>query len=345
MQTAGVPQPKSSSTLYTQIFDAEFMRKLERLSLVSRKLKAGRLKGERRSPRRGQSVEFADYRNYTHGDDLRRVDWNAYARLERLFIKLFQEEEDLTVHVLLDASKSMDWGDPDEVEIEAPIAPLDAERRENVPAPTAGGGGGSGKLHLNKFAYAKRTAAALGYITLTDLDRLSLATFGGSGLQKLSVARGKGHAVTLLRQLAAARADGQADLNAVLKLYASQARYPGLLFVLSDCLAEDGGAEGLAALQSAGHEVNLIHILSPAEIHPELALIGDLRLRDVETGETEEVSIDGALLDQYRERYEAWQSGIERFCRRRGIGYTFVTTDQPFEDLILTYLRRQGMLR
>jgi uncharacterized protein (DUF58 family) len=344
LQTAGVPQPQSSSSSYTQIFDAEFMRKLERLSLVSRKLKAGRLKGERRSPRRGQSVEFADYRNYTHGDDLRRVDWNAYARLERLFIKLFQEEEDLTVHVLLDASKSMDWGDPDEVEIEAPIAPLDAERRENMPVPAAGSPT-RGKLHLNKFAYAKRTAAALGYITLTDLDRLSLATFGGSGLQKLSVARGKGHAVTLLRQLAAARADGRADLNAVLKLYAGQARYPGLLFVLSDCLAEDGGAEGLSALQSAGHEVNLIHILSPAEIHPELALVGDLRLRDVETGETEEVSIDGALLDQYRERYEVWQGGIERFCRRRGIGYTFVTTDQPFEDLILHYLRRQGMLR
>jgi uncharacterized protein (DUF58 family) len=339
MQTTGTPQ----SSTYTQLFDADFMRKLEKLSLVSRKLKMGRLKGERRSPRRGQSVEFADYRNYAHGDDLRRVDWNAYARLERLFIKLFQEEEDLTVHILLDASKSMDWGDPDEVEIISPIAPLDAQQRDGTPSlPTTAGGG---KLHLNKFAYAKRTAAALGYIALSNLDRLALATFGGAGLQKQSIARGKGHAVSLLRQIAAARAEGRSDVSASLKSYANQARYPGLLFVLSDCLSEDGGTDGLSALQAAGHEVNLIHILSPAEIHPELALVGDLRLRDVETGATEEVSIDGALLDQYRQRYEAWQGGIERFCRRRGITYTLVTTDQPFEDLVLQYLRRQGVLR
>src|ERR687885_161869 len=121
MQTPVTPQAP-----YGHIFDSDFMKKLEKLSLVSKKLKAGRFKGERRSPKRGQSVEFADYRNYTHGDDLRRVDWNAYARMERLFIKLFQEEEDLTVHVLVDASKSMDWGDPNAVTLTAPIAPVDA---------------------------------------------------------------------------------------------------------------------------------------------------------------------------------------------------------------------------
>jgi uncharacterized protein (DUF58 family) len=334
---------KDEKSAYYQLFDAEFMRKLERLSLVSRKLKMGRLKGERRSPRRGQSVEFADYRNYTHGDDLRRVDWNAYARMERLFIKLYQEEEDLTVHILLDASKSMDWGDPDEVEIVSPIAPLDSAVRD-VPTPAvANPERGKGK-HLNKFAYARRTAAALGYIALANLDRLALATFGGGGLQRQSIARGKGHAVHLLRQIANTRATGQADLSAALKAYATQARYPGLLFVISDCLSEDGGTDGLSALQAAGHDVNLIHILSPAELHPELALVGDLRLRDVETGATEEVSIDGALLDEYQRRYEAWQGGIERYCRRRGIPYTLVTTDQPFEDLILHYLRRSGVL-
>src|SRR6478735_5407945 len=124
-----IQQPAGSQAqlFYTQLFDAEFMRKLERLSLISRKLKAGRLKGERRSPKRGQSVEFADYRTYAHGDDLRRVDWNAYARMERLFIKLYQEEEDLTVHVLLDASRSMDWGDPQDIVLTAPVAPVDSE--------------------------------------------------------------------------------------------------------------------------------------------------------------------------------------------------------------------------
>src|SRR5947209_10655680 len=119
--------PTAAQTFYSQLFDAEFMRKLERLSLVSRKIKQGRMKGERRSPKRGQSVEFADYRNYSHGDDLRRVDWNAYARMERLFIKLYQEEEDITVHILIDASKSMDWGDPASITLTAPVAPVDTE--------------------------------------------------------------------------------------------------------------------------------------------------------------------------------------------------------------------------
>src|SRR5687768_16190747 len=125
-----VQGPTGAQPFYTQLFDAEFMRKLERLSLISRKLKAGRLKGERRSIKRGQSVEFADYRNYTPGDDLRRLDWNAYARMERLFIKLYQEEEDLTVHILIDASKSMDWGDPNDVTLTAPVAPVDTPDRE-----------------------------------------------------------------------------------------------------------------------------------------------------------------------------------------------------------------------
>src|SRR5437868_13280406 len=146
------PQPALD---YTQLFDADFMRKLERLSLVSRKLKSGRLKGERRSPKRGQSVEFADYRNYTPGDDLRRVDWNAYARMERLFIKLFQEEEDLTVHVLVDASKSMDWGDPNDVTLTAPVAPVDANTVETPKRPNTQQ---SDTRDQNKLVYAKRTA-------------------------------------------------------------------------------------------------------------------------------------------------------------------------------------------
>src|SRR5205823_13125197 len=151
--------PTGAQAFYSQLFDAEFMRKLERLSLVSRKLKAGRLKGERRSPKRGQSVEFADYRNYAHGDDLRRVDWNAYARMERLFIKLYQEEEDLTVHILLDASRSMDWGDPNEVTLTAPVAPVDADTVTGAPktAPQQ-----SDTHDQNKLVYARRTAAALG---------------------------------------------------------------------------------------------------------------------------------------------------------------------------------------
>ena len=144
-------------TVYDAIFDAEFMRKLERLSLISRKLKAGVMKGERRSTKRGQSVEFADYRNYTPGDDLRRLDWNAYARMERLFIKLFQEEEDITVHLLLDASKSMDWGDPASIKVSAPVASV------SEGAPAVGGvivqaGAGAGQQRTLFFQHVLRKA-------------------------------------------------------------------------------------------------------------------------------------------------------------------------------------------
>jgi uncharacterized protein (DUF58 family) len=332
--------PTAAQPFYSQLFDAEFMRKLERLSLVSKKIKQGRLKGERRSPKRGQSVEFADYRNYSHGDDLRRVDWNAYARMERLFIKLYQEEEDITVHVLLDASRSMDWGDPASITLTAPVAPVDAEAAEpqKLPEPKAD------TKDQNKLIYAKRTSAALGYIALANLDRLSVTAFSKSGLQRFTAVRGKGHAVSLLRFIAGVRAEGETDLDTSLKQYAQQARYAGLVFILSDCLVEGGGMDGLAALQAAGHEINLIHVLSPAEVHPELALIGDLRLRDVETGATQEVTIDSGILDLYNEKFNSWQSGIESFCRRRGINYIMVTTDQPFEDLVFHYLRRRGIL-
>src|SRR6478736_575012 len=163
------PQPPTGAQpFYSQLFDAEFMRKLERLSLISRKIKQGRLKGERRSPKRGQSVEFADYRNYTPGDDLRRLDWNAYARMERLFVKLYQEEEDLTVHILLDASRSMDWGDPNDITLTAPVAPVDAGSVAAAPVAKAAAQQ-SDTRDQNKLIYAKRTAAALGYIALSNL--------------------------------------------------------------------------------------------------------------------------------------------------------------------------------
>ncbi|MDQ3928876.1 MAG: DUF58 domain-containing protein [Chloroflexota bacterium] len=331
-------------SLYSQLFDAEFMRKLERLSLISRKLKAGRMKGERRSPRRGQSVEFADYRTYAAGDDLRRVDWNAYARMERLFLKLFQEEEDITVHILIDASKSMDWGDPNAVTLTSAVAAVDKGQGIGAHGPVVKGSEGIDTSGQNKLVYAKRVAAALGYISLSNLDRLAVAGISKSGVQRYSAVRGKGHAISLLRFVAGIRAEGETDLDTSLRQYASQARFPGLLYVLSDCLVEGAGTEGLKALQAAGHEVHLVHVLAPAEVNPELALMGDLRLRDVETGATQEVSLESGILDLYKQKFEQWQGGIETFSRRRGINYLQVTTDLPFEDLVLQYMRQRGVV-
>ncbi|HMA34159.1 MAG TPA: DUF58 domain-containing protein [Chloroflexia bacterium] len=322
--------PGGANATYTTLFDANFLKKLERLSIISRKLRAGRLKGERRSVRRGNSVEFADYRNYTPGDDLRRVDWNAYARLERLFLKLFQEEEDITVHVLLDASKSMDWGDKEPV--------------FGLGAPAVPGGGSGGSADQNKLVYAKRTAAALGYIGLSGFDRLTVAAFHRGGISRFAPVRGRGHAVNLLRFIAALQAGGETDLDASLRAYAAHARYPGVCFILSDFFTAQGGTDGLAALQAAGHELHVLHILAPAEVHPEVALLGDLRLRDSETGQTQEVSIDSGLLDLYAEKFAAWQGALEGFCRRRGINYMQITTDNPFDELVLHYLRRRGVI-
>ncbi|HUS16571.1 MAG TPA: DUF58 domain-containing protein [Chloroflexia bacterium] len=316
------------NTAYTTLFDATFLKKLERLSIISRKLRAGRMKGERRSSKRGSSVEFADYRNYVPGDDLRRVDWNAYARLERLFLKLFQEEEDVTVHVLIDASKSMDWGD------NAPVFGLGAP---GTPAGAAG-------VDQNKLIYAKRTAAALGYIGLSGFDRVTVAAFHRGTMTRFAPVRGRGHAVNLLRFIAGLQPEGETDLDATLRAYAAHAHFPGICFILSDFFSSGGGTEGLAALQAAGHEIHVLHVLAPAEVHPELALLGDLRLRDSETGQTQEVSIDSGLLDLYAEKFASWQGALESFCRRRGINYLQITTDSPFDDLVLHYLRRRGVL-
>ena len=327
MSDQPMPPPGANAANYAALFGADFLRKLERLNLISRKLRAGRMKGERRSVKRGTSVEFADYRNYTPGDDLRRLDWNAYARMERLFLKLFQEEEDLTVHVLVDASRSMDWGDA-----ESGLAPDGT--------PTA-----NGPTHdTNKLLYAKRTAAALSYIALANFDRVTVAAFNRQGMQRFAPSRGKGHAVSLLRFIAGISASGETDLDASLRAYAAYARYPGLCFILSDFFTAHGGTEGLAALQAGGHELQVLHLLAPAEVHPELALVGDLRLRDSETGATQEVSIDPGLLDLYAEKFAAWQGALEGFCRRRGINYIQVTTDLGFDDLVLHYLRRRGVV-
>ena len=216
-------------------------------------------------------MEFADYRNYTPGDDLRRVDWNAYARLERLFLKLFQEEEDLTVHVLLDASSSMDWGDS------GPVFGLGT-----VAAP---GGGTPASADQNKLIYAKRTAAALGYIALAGFDRVTVAAFHRRAMQRFAPVRGQGprrHPAALYRRdrRRAARPTWMPRCAPTPPTRAT----PASASSVSDFFTAQGGTEGLAALQAGGHEIQVLHILAPAEVHPELALLGDLRLRDSETG-------------------------------------------------------------
>ena len=307
------------------LLDENFLRKIDRLTLVSKRVRAGSLKGERRSLKRGTSVEFADYRDYTPGDDLRQVDWNIYARLERVFLKLFEEEEELTVHVLIDCSRSMDWSGPsDEV--------------------TLVEGSHTSPTH-NKLLYAKQTAAALSYMALAAMDRVSLAALftGRRGAEaRLPMMRGKNQTVRMIRFVEDLKAGDNGDLNAALRTYASTTRQPGLLFVLSDLFAPGGCFDGLRALQGAGHEVALLHILSPDEVNP--IIRGDFKLVDSETGQSQEVTIDNNALEAYRREFTSWQHGIMDFCQRRSINYIQVETDTSFEDLVLHSMRRRGLV-
>lgn len=291
-----------------EVFDEAFLRKLERLDLVARKLRSGAMRGERRSTKRGQSVEFADFRLYSHGDDLRRVDWNVYARTERAFIKLFVEEEDRTVHLLLDCSPSMDWG-----------------------ADSA-----------HKLTWARRAAAALGYIALAGLDRVSLATLGEGVAGQLAGQRGTRAFFRLLDFLGnTGPVAGAGDLDAALTAYAGRARQPGPAFVFSDLLVAGGGKAGLTALAAHGYEPNVIHILAPDELDP--ALAGELQLIDSETGATRDLTVDEAALRRYRRGLADWQRDLAAFCAGRGWPYLPISTATPFEDVILNALRRGGI--
>ena len=303
------------STNEPLLLEESARRKLDPLMLVASKVRAGAIKGERRSTKRGTSIEFADYRNYSPGDDLRRLDWNVYARLDRPYIKLLEDEEDLAVHVLLDNSASMDW--PND-----PGAPEDA----------------------NKLLYSRRLAAGLSYIALGTNDRLTITTLsGGIEGDSFGPVRGRGQSIGMLRFAHAVRPGGITDLNTALKNYTVRARRPGLCFVITDMFSPAGYLDGFNALLGRGYELVVIHVLSPDEIEPPMA--GDLRLIDVETGTAQEVSLDSTMRGMYMERVEAWREGIRAECSRRGIHYLSITTDTPWEKVILYDLRRLGVVK
>lgn len=299
------------------LLEPAFLVRLEPLSLAAHRPRAGQMQGERRSTKRGTSVEFADYRNYARGDDLRRVDWNIYARLERPYVKLFEEEEDLAVHLLLDGSGSMDWGQGDN-------------------------GTTGQEERTNKWLYARRLAAALGVIALNGGDRLTITAIC-SPQPATFTARGRGHALRMLQWLADLPAGGVTDLNGSLRSYALQGGRAGLLVLLSDLFSPNGYLDGLTALAARGHEIVVVHLLSPDEVDPPLG--GDLRLLDVETGDPQEVSIDGGMRDLYRRRLAAWQDEIRAACQARDARYVPLTTDSPLERVVLKELRQYGVIK
>ncbi len=287
--------------------DADFIARLERLEIVSRKIFQGKMRGERRSKRRGESVEFADYRNYVVGDDLRFLDWNIFARLDRLFLKLFLEEEDLHVNVLLDTSASMEWGKP------------------------------------SKSRYSRQVAASLAYIGLANNDRVSLYAFGPGLTYELAGLRGKRQLPKIIDFLTRTECSGISDMTAACRQFSMRHPQPGILLVLSDFFDKGGYENGLRMLLGRKFDLYCLQVLSPEEIDPKLT--GELRLTDVEDEDVAEVSMSRALINRYKHNLQAYCDTLRQYCTRRGISYLFSSTDVPFDQVVLTYLRRKGLLR
>jgi uncharacterized protein (DUF58 family) len=289
------------------LLDPRFLARLEQLELVSRKIFLGRMKGERRSKRKGQSVEFADYRNYVIGDDLRHLDWNLFARLDRLFIRLFMEEEDLHVYILVDNSLSMDFGTPT-------------------------------KLH-----YAKQVAAALGFVGLVNADRVVVEAFNDRLTQSMPAARGRRSVWRLMEFLQKLEPAGPSDLKRALRTFSLKCSGKGIVILFSDFMDKGGYEEALRYLVARQLDIYVIQVLSQEEIEPDV--VGDLRLTDIEDDDVAEITVTGPLLKRYKQNLAAFRGALQEFCTRRGVAYLFTSNQVPFERLVLSYLRQRGLVR
>ncbi|MBA4148963.1 MAG: DUF58 domain-containing protein [Verrucomicrobia bacterium] len=284
----------------------ELLRRLEQFQLLATRRAKSSSRGERRSRARGQSVEFADHRNYVPGDDFRYLDWNLYGRLDRLFLKLYEEERELPVRIFLDSSESMNFGTP------------------------------------RKFDFARQIAAAVGYVALSGFDRVTVQAFPDDPEQTanrnaLRSVRGKKSSLTYLQNLVRLNAGGVANLNDSLRRGAIEARQAGLAIVLSDFLDPAGYEAGLTALISRGFQVNAIQILAPEEVDP--GTFGDLRLVDAETGASQEVTFGKYRLKAYQQTVQNFCQRLHEYCKGRGVQFFSVRSDAPLEDLLLKQLR------
>ena len=285
----------------------DFLARLATLEIVSRRLRRGRFRGERRSARRGASVEFADHKPYGTGDDLRFLDWSLYARLQVLMTKLFHDEEDLAVHLVLDRSASMDFGDP------------------------------------TKALHAKKVLAALGYVSLLGNNRVSFWSPGSDGDVELRDMRSSRSSERLFEAIEKSPVGGTAGLDEPLRRWIGTRRPRGIVVLASDLLHKDGAWEHLRPLVRGGLEAHVIRVLSPGEVNPTIE--GDLRLLDSEDATGVDVSVSPKLLQMYQEARNDYDRRLDQFCRGRGITLVPTTTDAPFEALVLDVLRARGLVQ
>jgi len=294
------------------LLSPKLLRQLEQFQLLAQRRAKSSARGERRSRARGQSVEFADYRNYVAGDDFRYLDWNLYGRLERLFLKLYEEERELPVRIFLDASESMTFGEP------------------------------------RKFDFARQVAAAVGYVALCGFDRVSVISFPDQPEQSatrsaLRAVRGRKSALEFFRNLSQLTAAGTVNLNSALRRGALEARQAGVAVVLSDFLDPAGYEKGLEALAGRGFQVNAVQILSPEELNP--STYGDLKLVDAETGALQEVTFGKFRLKSYQQTVQSFCQRLREFCQTRGIRFFMASSGTPLEQLLLKQLREAEVWR
>lgn len=313
---APVRTPDASNTSSTHarsitaspLYDPKLLARLEQLRLLTRRAHDGARKGERRSLKRGSSQEFADYRNYVIGDDLRFVDWNLYGRLDKLFIKLFLEEEDLTLAIVVDTSASMGFGEP-----------------------------------LTKLDLARRLALSLGYIALANQEKVALMG-GGNHVDHLDAGvRGRSALFPLIRGLESLTPKGPTELDRLLNHANEILKRSGVVLVCTDLLDPTLAEKGLLSLRQRGHEVVLAHLLTPDELHP--TLDGDLALVDAETGETLEVTLSPSTRASYMNALQQYLDNAAGFCRRHGLGYLLWDGTTAIDDIVTRVLRQRGILR
>jgi uncharacterized protein (DUF58 family) len=295
-------EPETRNPRPETFFDTEFLRKLERLHLVAKRLSWAGAKGEHAASRKGFSLEFSDYRRYQHGDDLRYVDWNIYRRLDRLLLKVFTSEEELNIYLLVDTSQSMAEGTP------------------------------------VKLDYARKIAAALGYIGLKNLDRVGGASFSMRLHAPLTLGRGRKQILSMFRFLSQLSSSGETNLRAALHSFANLFPHPGFVVIVSDLFDPAGWRAALEELTAKRYQLLVIHIIDEQETRPEPR--GDVALIDVEGGRERKLFLDAALIRRYQIEIDAYFKEIETLCASRGIDYLRTSTGVPFEEFVLQTLRQ-----
>lgn len=300
------PALRESSREVSDAFDDAFQQKLERLVLLARRIASGSARAERRTNKSGSGIEFAEHRPYVSGDDFRFLDWKAFGRSGRLVLKQFEEEQDISVYLLLDCSASMTANDS------------------------------------QKLTYAKKIAAALGYIALAGLDRVSVQGFGEGLGARLAPTRGQSRALTLLRFVAGLSGEGKTDMARALRAFAARESRRGIAIVITDGYDAAGFESGIDALRYARFDTTVLHIVDPQETSPKL--LGDLTLVDAETGDTRDVTITEAMLQRLQEAHKDHALRLSTSCRDKRVPYFALPIDRPFDDAVLDVLRRGGLL-